>query len=457
MAEVIDFCYEYQYPSAVTQDAIAKCLSLATFGGEVRSPHFFSGRFVNPKEAADILLFISALSRTRFFSPGELRQRMIAAADPVVTCDGEQLRFEVFSVCCGVYARFDLHASGLEGSYFSKGTTNVDFNPPMRAALQSITNSDAVGLNVGAEQLELERGATRAVEKKVKLPVRWLKGFVEVQIYQSQLAPLLETTGPELAAVLRSLPEQNLMSAGSISYLTRTEKGLRLSQRDSAGAVAIGAVNRLKVLQPIFRYAKGVHILGGSDGVSSITIALPDGNVHLVLSPDAARGFSGEGQALKELAIKVPPAVLLQVKSALVWSTKIIPSELASELSLDHTLVDAALQVFGTRGLVGFDTSAQAYFHREFPFNSNLVEQLQPRMKKARKILENDGVKILSSSTDLREATVDGDHATHLVQLFPGQDSRCTCHWYMKHGGKRGVCAHVLAAELTFQKLEDDE
>ena len=106
MAETLEITYQYKYASALKQSEGTKYLELATFGGEQECPHFFSGRFLSPKRVADMLLLISAISRTRFFSPGELKRRMIAAADPVVSSDGSQLRFEVFSLCCGMYARF---------------------------------------------------------------------------------------------------------------------------------------------------------------------------------------------------------------------------------------------------------------------------------------------------------------------------------------------------------------
>ena len=61
--------------------------------------------------------------------------QILRAADPVVTLDGERLRVESFSQCCGVYARADFLPDFLVADAIGKGTTNVDFNPPMRAAL----------------------------------------------------------------------------------------------------------------------------------------------------------------------------------------------------------------------------------------------------------------------------------------------------------------------------------
>ena len=165
MAATVNVDYNYLYASSlVSKNALDRNLRLATSGGAERNPYFFQGRIISPKQTADLLLTLSAISRTRFFSPGEIRERMLNAADPVVTSDGRRLRFEVFSVCCGAYARLDLQPEALDGQWLGKGTTNVDFNPPMRAALATVMNSDNVALNIGSDRLELERsGVERAL------------------------------------------------------------------------------------------------------------------------------------------------------------------------------------------------------------------------------------------------------------------------------------------------------
>jgi hypothetical protein len=159
LSSAVNFSYDYRFASAVEAIEGRHGLKLATSGGLEKNPYFFNGNLQNPKRTADILLALSAISRTRFFSPALIRERMLAAADPVVTCDGGQLRFEVFSACCGAYARFDLAGKAIDGSWLSKGTTNVDFNPPMRAALSSLNNSDRVGLKVGTDSVELSKRA----------------------------------------------------------------------------------------------------------------------------------------------------------------------------------------------------------------------------------------------------------------------------------------------------------
>ena len=95
------------------------------------------------------------------------------------------LRFEGFSGCCSAYARVDVTPDAYAGEVFGQGTTNVDFNRPMRQALSRVRDHDDLSIAVGPDEVMLKNGFEHTVERKVKLPLRWLKGFVEVQAYQS--------------------------------------------------------------------------------------------------------------------------------------------------------------------------------------------------------------------------------------------------------------------------------
>ncbi|HEY9777770.1 MAG TPA: SWIM zinc finger family protein [Planktothrix sp.] len=451
MAATVNIDYNYLFPSSLSEVAANRQLRLATSGGGEKNPYFFTGRLVNPKQTADLMLTLSAISRTRYFSPGELRERLLAAADPVVTSDGQRIRMEVFSVCCGAYARLDLHGSALDGNWLGKGTTNVDFNPPMRAALSTVLGSDALALKVGADRVEIERNDQTVVERKVKLPVRWLKGFVEVQVYQSGLKPAMELPALELAKIIRTLPPQNIMQSGVIAYLVKAGTGLRVSAREAAGAVAVGAISRLRTLEPILRYAKSVRIYNNDEAISAFELTFPEGNFFFVLSPNAARGFSGEGQALTGLAQNEKGDVLAHVRSALVWQDCISAERLSQSIGVEQDAVNTALKILGTRGLVGYDLSNSAFFHRELPFDLTMVEELHPRMKKAREIFENNQVRITKTKDSEADAYVKGSKAEHYVQIT-ADGARCTCDWYAKNQGDRGPCSHILAAELALQR-----
>lgn len=446
-AASIQVQYLYAFPSVLETGSSQTRLRLATSGGSAPNPYFFQGLMNNPRRLSDLLLACSLVSRTRFYHPGELRERLLAAADPVVTSGGERLRFEAFSVCCGAYCRLDLNPSAIEGEWTGRGTTNVDFNPPMRAALAGVLNSDRVGLSVGADGLELESSAGLVVEKKVKLPVRWLKGFVEVQLYQARMKEAFEVPAAELRRLLASVPQQETWQRGTLAYIAPAGKGLRLSQRESGSSIAVGSVARLKILDDILRHASKVRIFAGSDNVSAWELIMPEGSFHLVLSPQADRGFSGEGQALLQLSGSQNADRISAARAQLQWQAKIDPDLLAKNLGLDKAAAESLLSVLGTRGLVGFDLSEGKYFHRELPFDLELISDLQPRLQKARKLLEENAVRIASKQKEKVDAYVKGDDAEHHV-IIEDFEARCSCPWYSKHLGERGPCSHVLAVDI---------
>src|SRR6185437_14158307 len=168
------------------------------------------------------------------------------------------LRFEAFSGCCGVYARIDLLPGAVSGETFGRGTTNVDFNQGMLSALAMIRDSDEVCLNVGSDEVALSRNQQTVVEKKVKLPIRWLKGFVEVQACQSRMQPRLEISGAEAARFLRSLPR--MKTNRRATWVVPAGRGLRLSQVENRDAVRIGGLERLRALEDLADQARRLRI-----------------------------------------------------------------------------------------------------------------------------------------------------------------------------------------------------
>ena len=191
-ALAIDHTYQYSFSSELATTARGPALRLATCGGAEANPYFFQGRLRHPGRTAALLRSLVQVVQSRFYLPPAVLARILALADPVVTGHGDVLRFEAFSVCCSTYARVDLLPEAVEGAWHGRGTTNVDFNAPMRAALARIRDADDVGLAVGADAVELSRAGAAIVERKVALPLRWLEGFVEVQSYQARMTPRLE-------------------------------------------------------------------------------------------------------------------------------------------------------------------------------------------------------------------------------------------------------------------------
>jgi hypothetical protein len=358
--------------------------------------------------------------------PPSMVSRILALADPVVTCSDDRLRFEAFSACGSVYARADFLPPALDGECVGRGTTNVDFNAPMRVALARVRDTDDVGLAIGADAVELSRSGETVIERKVALPVRWLRGFVEVQAYQSRMACQWEVPGLEALRFLRGLPR----CLGAVdAWVVPAGRGLRLSQTRAGSAVRLAGAGRLRVLEALAPLAQVLRVHADeTSGGSAWELVFDEARFHLVLSPDVRRGFSGEGQVLTALAGRVGgerwAGVLPRVQASLCWESWIDAGDLARSFSLAPDEVTAALAALGSRGLVGFDLSERAYFHRVLPFDLRLVESLHPRLVDARTLVASGEVRIIRREGFRIEGLVRGTEATHCVVL--DQETRGT-------------------------------
>jgi len=426
----------YRYPGE--SRAGAGELRLVTSGGVDEHPLFFVGELVQPRLTAMLLRELSRVVGARYFVPPSMLQSILRQADPVVTSGGGMLRFEGFSACASAYARVDLSPEAYAGDVVSSGTTNVDFNAPMRAALASVHDAQRVRFSVGVDRVVLEKEGAAIVEKKVALPMRWLKGLVEVQAYQARMRKYLELPAADAVRFLRALPR-----AGSKHehYVVPAGRGARLSMTRVEGALRVSGTERLRVLEEITPRARVLRAFGDENGQASAwELDFGGSRFTLVLSGEVWRGFSGEGQALSALTADSP--ILSRMRAELRWQSELGPDALARVLEASREEVHRALLWLGARGLVGFDLGPHAFFHRELPFDLELIEAMQPRLAAAKKLVAAGGIVVSGE-----EALVPGSDVTHRVR-----GDRCTCPWFAKHLGARGPCKHVLAVQLLNEK-----
>jgi hypothetical protein len=437
--------YSYVAPSSVASTAGRTEVSLATSGGSAEHPWFFSGFLGAPRQTAQALLVVAEVARTRYYEPPQMVRARILAADPVVTSNLDRLRFESFSACAGVYARLDLEPGLLGEAPRDWGTTNVDFNPPMRAALAGVHDADAMLMHVGHDEVRVATLGGSAVERKVPLPARWLKGFAEVQVACSRMVAAHELTAVEARRFLQSLPRTR---SRTVAWATPAGRGLRLASRRSAGAVCLAGPERLRLLEKLLPFARALRAYGpvGVEGhgaePSSWEMELEGARVVFAVSPELFRGFSGEGAVLSDLA-NADDAAVDAVADALHGEPAVDPARVADDTGLDRPAVQSALVALGAAGRVGYDLATSAFFHRELPFDREALEAMHPRLLGARQLVEAGAVRL---DEDGSSASVASGDAEYLVR-FDDSGSRCTCAWYAKHRGERGPCKHVLAAE----------
>ncbi|MET9355807.1 SWIM zinc finger family protein [Streptomyces sp. NPDC006617] len=439
----------YRRPSVLEFAAGGRHLGLetsrgATPAGAVDHPRFFAGFLTSPQKASAALLAVADVAAARYYQP-QLR----ASLDPVVTGSGDRLRFESFSGCGGVYARLDVLEAGLDGGEVGHGTTNVDVNNPLREALSRIGADDPLHLRVGPEDMAVTTLDGPVVEKKVPLPDRWLRGFAEAQVIAAGFDLRAELDAGEAVRFLRALPRGGRSGATGPRWVVPSGRSLRPTTRAVPGAVCLPGPERLVALQRVLRHATALRVYGpavapGAATASAWEVLLPGMRLTLTLSPDAARGFSGEGGVLDALATDEAAADAELISVLLAWEPRIDIADLAAASGLTAERVRAALVRLGTSGRVGYDTAEAAYFHRELPYDAGRVERHNPRLRSARALVAAGAVAL-----DGRIGTVTAeDGHVHRVREEAGVLS-CSCLWWAKYRGGRGPCKHALAVRMV--------
>jgi hypothetical protein len=419
----------YRRPSVLDSAAGGQRLGLETSRGATPSgvedhPRFFAGFLTSPQVASAGLLAVADVAAARYY-----QRQLRTSLDPVVTGNGDRLRFESFSGCGGVYARLDVLAPGLDGGEVGHGTTNVDVNNPLREAVSRIGTDDPLHLRVGPEELAVTTLDGPVVEKKVPLPDRWLRGFAEAQVIAAGFDLRAELPATEAVRFLRALP--------------------RTGARPVPGAVCLPGPDRLVALQRVLRHATALRVYGpavaGSDATASAWEAvLPGMRLTLTLSPDASRGFSGEGGVLDSLATDEAAEDAELISVLLAWEPRIDVADLAAAAGLTAERVRAALVRLGTSGRVGYDMAEAAYFHRELPYDAERVERHNPRLRSARALVAAGAVAPDGAGGTV---TAEDGHA-HRVRDEAGVLS-CSCLWWARYRGGRGPCKHALAVRMV--------
>lgn len=439
----VQHAYSYLAPSSLSEEARPRLALTTSSTGEQRHPYFFEGQIKKPRLVAELLTTVQIVVGSRFFTPANTLAKRIALADPVLTAGGGMLRFEGFSSCCSAYVRADLLPESYDGDIVGKGTTNVDFNAPMRAALARVRDASGLAMSVGRQEFSIRSGAESVMERKVSLPLRWIRGMLEVQSYQASMRKCVEVGGYEALRFIRSLPKTS--TSKTPLWVVAGPFGLRMTTREEPGAIRLVDTTRLRVLEVLLPKAQSLAIYSDDEQQASAwALQLPGARLTLALSAEVWRGFSGEGQALRTLMRASEASALPKVRANLHWQSRIQTDELAHQLLLGKEEGEDALRILGVSGLTGFDVVEACYFHRELPFDLSMLEDMHPRLAGTRRLLEEAAVHILKASP--LEATVQSSDVEHRVREVEG-DLHCTCPWFAKHQGNRGPCKHVLAVE----------
>lgn len=441
--------YQYRSTSRLQRTAQEGQLFLAKYSEiqkNTEAPCFFWGNLKEPYMTARCLMTLSQVVQSTFHLTAVELARL---RDPIVTAGNGRLRFEGFSHCAGVYARVDVLPDALDGDFIENGTTNVDFNQPMIAALSSVRANDNLLLSVGEKEVTLHKEGARIVERKVPLPTKWIKGLTTVQIFLSEAEERHTFNKIQMIKLFQSIPKAKIKN----DYYLVTRAGQPMfTPVKSADAICIGGLHRLRLLEPLLPFADKLKIFPHPN-MQSTTWQLYFGNVRFSfsLSRDTYRGFSGEGAALEALIDDIPDEWIEAMDKYSYANQEFNPTLFAMKEQIDFDRVDNLTGRLAAMGLLGFDLDDNRFFYRRLPYKPERIVGLNPRIKGAEKLITEGKVKIVSHTAGRTEARVEGSGVSHTV-IIDNERARCTCPWYSKHQGERGSCKHILAVKKITNK-----
>lgn len=440
---MIEQVYTYDRVSELRTAPTGAILDLAVDRNLSVEPVFLKARALAPHITARSLRAVSEIVGSRFYVPSSMLAKILREADPVVTVGGDAVRFEGFSACCSAYIRLDLDDAALEVEARHKGTTNVDFGPELRGALATFAQDTQMGISIGADAVEIEKDGEAIVEKKVPLPLRWVKGFAEVQVAVAGMESAFSLRKIAAQRFLRGLPrgknDQQL-------WVSAVGPNARVVTRETPGAVPLRGSHRLRVFEPLAGLADRLDVhVNRASGATSWALNFGTQRLWLVLNAEPWRGFSGDGGLLRQIASRDKTGVA-SIAAQLNWQDQIDPNALAAKTDLSSEAVAVALAELAAGGRIGFDLERGTYFHRELPFDITRIEGLNPRLKSAKVLVESGAVRWAGDVADVVSRDV-----THTVT--PDADGwLCTCPWFAKNRGQRGPCKHVLAVEMDMDR-----
>jgi hypothetical protein len=412
-------------------------------------PWLFHGQVAEPLLFRDSLLTLRDVVNARFYRPD-----LWKLLDPVVSVEREWVRLECFSSDGGVYARVDLSPDSFhEGELGTPGTTNVDFGPEFAARLATLRPGKDSSFEVGEDSVRLETHLGAAVERKVKLPERWLKGFLQLQAIQRAAQPRLKLDRHRARAMLTALPAQ--APSGSVYWASGDARVSAV--RSGESTVGVEGIHRLRLLQRLAPKVEALYVWAVDDRAPSFWVAdLGRARITLGLSSSVNQGFSGDGEALMSSRRPLATELVERARELAQSQERFSVTELAARLEVPETAAGQVVDLLGEQGVIGYDLAGGVFFPRHLPYVSQGFA-VQEREKNSRR-LAGAG----RATVDRRERVpegrrltgwVDGDHARYRVEVTLDEggairDGRCTCPWVLEHGMKRGPCKHILALRL---------
>ena len=430
--------------------------------------------------------------------------------DPVVTVHPDQVCFEVFSRDEGTYAKLGVDRAALDvAGEPAYGTTNIDFSQALFDGLQQMRGYRHTRLTVGPDAVRLateqaapvtakpsgggggagSEGGGDVLEKQIRVPDSWLRGFLQVQSAAALPAEAFAVASVDLYNLLRQLrlradqkgkrrglrvelvpgepprlvlePWETVLTVTAEPYRGRAAKVVRLWGR-----------RRLMLVRRLLPFVDRVevHLLGS--GLPSFWV-FRAGPLALTLG---LTGFTAANwsQAVNfDLLLprrtqpgKSVDAVVKHLER--VWFAS--ANEIGAATKLTGPALTETLQAACQQGRLMFDLAAGVYRLRPLTDAALDLDRLEFRSQRERVahdlLARRGAVRIVSENRIATvgleltgEVTVTEDRREYRPQMVLGDEGQvsraeCTCTLFRTQGLKQGPCVHLIALRLCYANQE---
>lgn len=412
--------------------------------------------------------------------------------DPVITVHPDRVMFEVFGKDESTYAclTFNREAFDLPAGEVDCGTTNIDFSPALFDGVQQMRGYRETRLDVGAERVAVATEARQVIEKQIRVPDSWLRGFLQVQSAATLPFDHCHLAPVDLYNLLRHLrmhADKKGKRRGLRFELVPGERPRLVLEPWEAVLPATGDVfrgraarvvrvwgrRRLMTVKRLLPFVESVDVYLLGSGLPSFW-GFRAGAVTLTLG---LTGFTGSNwsQALGfDLLLprktQTPESLrkVVEYLAADVWRAD--ARALAAGTGLKGSALLETLQLGCQQGQLMFDIADGVYRYRPIssgPLDLARLQYRNVREKVAFDLLARRGAVRVASETRTAgvgleltgQVSVEEDKRDYRPQMVLADEGQvrkavCTCAAFRKQGLKGGPCVHLIALRLAYADRE---
>lgn len=411
--------------------------------------------------------------------------------DPVISVHPDKVFLEVFSKDEGTYANLSISMDAFELlSTPVCGTTNIDFSSKLFQNINRFRSYRKTRFTVGQEAVEVStEGAGSVLEKKIKIPDPWLRGFLQVQSAAMLPADAFSLAPIDLYNALRHLRmhgDQKGKRRGLRVELIPGEKprlvlepwetvietSAAVYEGREAKVIRVWGRRRLSMLRRLLPIVSSVDVYLTGSGLPSYWIL----RSPLVTFTMAITGFTTANwsKALdfdlmmprdaSRTAASEKPLEKIVKHLAKQWKDDEAGLSKATKLSGEQLIeqVQAGCQ----QGQLIYDLSDRVYRLRpltEIPLQFDRLEFRNQNERRAHDLLHRKNAvtianenRIFGQGIELTgKASVEEDKREYRPQMLLSDDgfvsrADCTCNQFRTHGLKQGPCMHLIALRLAY-------